>query len=114
MHFMNKERSYDVVIIGGGIAGISCAYNCAKNNLKTLLVEKNNYLGGLTTGGLVVPSMKSNDKNINTDFYNELVKYSKLNNAQITYGDGNKGWFNPILLKIVYEFFLSVKFFFNN
>ncbi|MBE7706688.1 MAG: FAD-dependent oxidoreductase [Cyanobacteria bacterium SIG30] len=103
MHFMNKERSYDVVIIGGGIAGISCAYNCAKNNLKTLLVEKNNYLGGLTTGGLVVPSMKSNDKNINTDFYNELVKYSKLNNAQITYGDGNKGWFNPILLKIVYE-----------
>ena len=56
---MEKTMKYDVVIVGGGTSGCACAYNCAKNNLKTLLIEKNNFLGGLMTGGLVVPIMKA-------------------------------------------------------
>ena len=64
-NFNMKKLKYDVVIIGGGTSGCACAYNCAKNNLKTLLVEKNNFLGGLMTAGLVVPVMRSSCEDLN-------------------------------------------------
>lgn len=102
-----EVKNYDVVIIGGGAAGVSCAYTAAKSGLKTLLVEKNNYLGGQITGALVVPVMKSASDNINTDFYNDLVCYAKKYDAVITYQDENDGWFNPVLLKIVFEKMLT-------
>lgn len=100
---VKKLKSYDVVIAGGGIAGVSCAYNCAKLKLKTLLIEKENYLGGDITGALVVPVMKCETKNINCGFYNSLVSESKKYNAQVTYGDSNEGWFNPVILKSVLD-----------
>ena len=59
---------YDVIILGGGTAGCSTAWNCAKLGLKTLLIEKKTYLGGTMTAGLVVPVMKSGENQINTDF----------------------------------------------
>lgn len=106
---MNEIIKYDVVIIGGGTSGCSCAYNCAKNNLKTLLVEKNNFLGGLMTAGLVVPIMKSSVDELNCDYYKKLIQTAKKYNAQITYKDGNDGWLNPEVLKIVLEDVLSFK-----
>jgi len=92
---------YDLVIIGGGTSGVACSYIASKLGLKTLLVEKTDVLGGAITQGLVIPVMKLNSNNINVDFYNELINYSTKYNAQITYSDGNSGWFNPELLKIV-------------
>ena len=101
---LGKEKyHYDVVVCGGGIAGISCAYNCAKLDLKTLLLEKDCHLGGDITSGLVIPVMKTDDNNINNDFFNALIKESQNSDAQITYGDNNKGWFNPVLLQNVFE-----------
>lgn len=94
---------YDVVIAGAGAAGISCAWNCAKSGLKTLLIEKNIHAGGLITSGLVVPVMKLNSLGINDDFYNALVSLAKADNACITYSDGNNGWFNPELIKSVFD-----------
>ena len=96
------NTKYDVVIVGGGTSGCACAYNCAKNGLKTLLVEKNNFLGGLMTGGLVVPIMKSSVDEINCDYYKKLIETAKKYNAQITYADGNDGWLNPELTKIIF------------
>ena len=101
------KQKYDVVIAGGGAAGISCAYNCAKLGLKTQQKEKNIHLGGLITSGLVIPAMKLESKGINTDFYNDLIKESNLNNASITYIDGNSGWFNPELLKSIFDSMLK-------
>ena len=106
MNFKSKNQyiyKYDVLVVGGGPAGVACAYTASKLGLKTVLVEKNNYLGGQITGALVVPMMQSAGENLNTDFFDTLVKYSKKYNAQITYSDGNDGWFNPVLLKIVFE-----------
>ncbi len=100
---MKEEDLYDVAIIGGGTSGCACAYNCAKLGLKTLLVEKNNFLGGLMTGGLVVPVMKSSTSDLNCDYYKKLVETAKKFNAQITYKDKNDGWFNPELMKIVLD-----------
>lgn len=100
-NFNMNEINYDAVIVGGGTSGCACAYMCAKLGLKTLLVEKNNFLGGLMTGGLVVPVMKSSVQNLNCEYYSKLIETAKKYNAQITYKDGNDGWFNPELLKIV-------------
>ncbi len=94
---------YDVVIVGGGTAGISCAWNAGKLGLKTLLIENDINLGGAITSALVIPAMKVDSQGINVDFYNELVVTAKKYYAQITYSDGNKGWFNPELLKIVFD-----------
>jgi protoporphyrinogen oxidase len=42
-------NKYDVIIAGSGISGMSMAYYCAKNNLKVLVIEKNDSLGGSFT-----------------------------------------------------------------
>lgn len=39
--------AYDVVVIGGGPAGMSAAIESSKNGSKTLLIERNNGLGGI-------------------------------------------------------------------
>jgi len=47
-----------VTIVGGGIAGFHAAIAASRSGLKTLLIEKNSTIGGLTTLGLVNPFMK--------------------------------------------------------
>lgn len=100
---MKNCEKYDVVILGGGTAGVSCAWNAAKRGLKTLIIEKNSYLGGSITSSLVVPAMKTSENAINTDFFNELYKKLRSLNGAITYCDGNKGWLNPELTKIALD-----------
>ncbi len=94
---------YDIVIFGGGTSGISCAYIAAKKGLKTLLVEKSDVLGGAITQGLVVPCMKIDSLDINVEFLSDLKAYAKRYNASYTYIDANDAWFNPELLKIVFD-----------
>jgi protoporphyrinogen oxidase len=36
----------DIIIVGGGISGMSLAHYCAKNGLKPLVIDKNGRLGG--------------------------------------------------------------------
>ena len=70
-------------------------------------IEKNSYLGGAITSQLVVPAMKTDNRGLNVDFYNELVNTSRGQNAQITYIDGNTGWFNPLKLPDILNNMLS-------
>lgn len=55
----NKEiivsGEYDVVVCGGGPAGIGAAVASAESGAKTLLIEKFGFLGGMATAGLVNP-----------------------------------------------------------
>lgn len=93
---------YDVIVVGGGTAGCSAAYNAGKLGLKTLLIEKNIHLGGTMTSGLVVPAMYSSDNQINTDFFNALIAELQSLGGQVTY-QNNKGWLNPELCKIALD-----------
>jgi len=38
---------YDVIVIGGGPAGMAAALESAKNGCKTVIIERNSYLGGI-------------------------------------------------------------------
>lgn len=51
---LDIARNVDVVVAGGGIAGVAAALSAARSGAKTLLVEKECALGGLATLGLVV------------------------------------------------------------
>ncbi len=48
-----KELSYDVAVIGGGVAGVCAAIASAKCGAKTLIIEKKAVFGGMCTEGLV-------------------------------------------------------------
>ena len=98
---------FDIVIAGGGTAGCACAYIAAKLGLKVLLVEKNSFLGGTITSSLVIPAMKSSNNAINTEFYNTLYNELFKIGGAITYQDGNIGWFNPELTKIILDKMLT-------
>jgi hypothetical protein len=46
-------RDTDVVVVGGGPAGLSAAVASARNGAKTTLVERFGFLGGVATAGLM-------------------------------------------------------------
>lgn len=51
------KKNYDVVVVGGGTAGVIAAIQAGRAGANTLLVEKNGMLGGtVTVGGINAPA----------------------------------------------------------
>ena len=78
----HKYIHCDVLIIGAGISGIIAAKMAAKNNLKTLLLEEKNELGGSTiyqnSDFFKIQNKKSSDW-----LKNEINELKKLSNLEI-------------------------------
>ena len=55
----------DVLVVGGGPSGVAAALSASRAGAATLLIERYNHLGGLWTGGLVLPLLSTHglDKN---------------------------------------------------
>jgi hypothetical protein len=53
----------DVVVVGGGPSGITSAISAARAGVSVILVERYNHLGGLWTGGLVLPLLSTHAVN---------------------------------------------------
>ncbi len=64
------EKEYEIVVAGGGIAGVAAAVEAARRGCRTALIEKTVILGGLATAGLI-------------DFYQALCDG---NGRQVTFG----------------------------
>ena len=64
---LTVKKEYDVIVCGGGVAGVAAAVTAAKQGKSTLLIEKSNILGGLATLGrinLFVPMCNGRGKQI--------------------------------------------------
>lgn len=58
----------DVLVIGGGPAGLAAAISAGRAGARTILVERYNHLGGLWTGGLVLPLLSTHALDSNGKF----------------------------------------------
>ena len=51
----------DVLVVGGGSAGLAAAVAAARNGAEVMLVERFGYLGGLASGGLIILLLTMDD-----------------------------------------------------
>ena len=56
------DANLDVVVVGGGPAGVCAAIAAARHGAGVLVIEQSNCLGGMGTQGLVGPFMTCYDK----------------------------------------------------
>ncbi len=64
---LTPKKQYDIIVAGGGLAGVAAAVSAAARGRSVLLLEKSNILGGLGTLGLInlfVPMCNGNGKQI--------------------------------------------------
>lgn len=54
---MRETIEADVVIVGGGPAGINAAIAAGRRGVRTILIERYGFVGGMTTAALVYPWM---------------------------------------------------------
>lgn len=55
-------KKYDVIVIGGGFAGVAAALAAAREGSKVLIIEKGNSFGGAAVNSLVNPFMPNSTK----------------------------------------------------
>lgn len=89
----------DVLVVGGGVAGFAAAVASARAGVKTTLVERYGYCGGLWSGGLVLIVLathaRENGKMVKCmhGIGDELLeRHAKIRGAVINQGPGK---FNP-------------------
>lgn len=85
MEFMEVKESIpvkgyrDIIVAGGGVAGVAAALSAARAGKKVLLLEKTNLLGGLATIGLInlfVPMCNGRGKQIIFGMAEEFLRLS--------------------------------------
>src|SRR3989339_2276528 len=92
---------YDVLVLGGGPAGVSAAIGASKAGASNAIVERYGYLGGQATGGLVILIVVLTDgkqriiRGICEEIINKLTEMGAVKNI------GPHVLFNPEALKLV-------------
>ena len=87
-----KEK-YDIIVCGGGVAGVAAAITAANEGNRVLLIEKSNILGGLGTLGLInyfVPMCNGRGKQIIFGLCEKWVRLS----AKLGYDTIPEEWKN--------------------
>lgn len=97
----------DVVIMGGGPAGVTAAIAAARLGAEVILIERWGHLGGQATGGLVIEFFGASDgptfewgRKIKAGIYEETVERLKPYNAVTRFPDV---LIHPEYLKLVYQ-----------
>jgi ribulose 1,5-bisphosphate synthetase/thiazole synthase len=76
---------YDVIVLGGGVAGTVAAIASARNNAKTLLIEKYGFCGGALTNSGVGPMMTfhAGKKQVIKGIADEIIERMKKASASV-------------------------------
>ncbi len=80
---LEEYVSCDAVVVGAGPSGLVCARELAKKGLRTLLVERNNYLGG----GFWIGGFLMNKLTVRAPAHTELEKL----NVRLTEVEAKRG-----------------------
>ncbi|MBQ2705049.1 MAG: FAD-dependent oxidoreductase [Clostridia bacterium] len=98
-------KKYDLIVVGGGFAGVTAALEAARHGVDVLLVEKYNCLGGATANCLISPFMPywSNDPETDEKMYLTGDMFMNIVEEMIKIGGMNdKGlYFDEEILKLV-------------
>ena len=98
-------KKYDLIVVGGGFAGVTAALEAARHGVDVLLVEKYNCLGGATANCLISPFMPywSNDPQTDEKMYLAGDMFMNIVEEMIKIGGMNeKGlYFDEEILKLV-------------
>lgn len=52
-HSISAMERYDIIVAGGGTAGVAAAVSAGRQGMRVLLLENQAFLGGMATGGMV-------------------------------------------------------------
>ena len=87
-------KEYDVVVAGGGIAGVSAALAASRFGARTALVEKTVFPGGLASSGNILKYLPLSDREGNQVTFGIA---EELLHAALKYGPGNipADWRDP-------------------
>lgn len=85
----------DVLVVGGGPAGIAAAITAARTGARTLLVERYGFLGGNATASLVGPFMSSysddGEEQLVVGIFDEIVRRMQAVGGAMHPGDVRSG-----------------------
>ncbi|MGP1435268.1 MAG: FAD-dependent oxidoreductase [Phocaeicola sp.] len=84
----------DVIVVGGGPAGVAASIAAARGGAETYLIERYNHLGGLWTGGLVLPllsthSMAKSGKRIRVIYGLAGEMWERMHDMKLVINDVN-------------------------
>ncbi len=102
-------NQYDVIVVGGGFAGVAAALSAARADLQVLIIEQANCFGGAAANCLVLPFMRNTTKingvtkQLSGGIFNEIIcelaQLDKIKSARCFHEEYLKLVLNRMILK---------------